>query len=199
MELIIQGAEAKLFRDGEVVIKQRIKKNYRLAEIDTRLRKSRTKREEKVYRTLNGINFPCPRLINSDEKETLKIEFIDGPVLRDILSDKNFNELSEEIGRKIARLHNQGIIHGDLTTSNMILRNEIYFIDFGLSFFSQKIEDKATDLHLLKEALESTHPLVWEKSFETVLKEYKEFAKEGKEIIDRLQKVEERGRNKAKI
>ena len=95
-------------------------------------------------------------------------------------------------------MHNNNIIHGDLTTSNMILENEIYFIDFGLSFFSDKTEDKAVDLHLLRHALESKHHKIFEKSFKAVLNGYKSKCRKYNETIKRLEKVESRGRYKGK-
>ena len=107
-------------------------------------------------------------------------------------------KLSREIGEKVAILHNNQIIHGDLTTSNMILNKEIYFIDFGLSFFSRKIEDKAVDLHLLKEALESKHSKIWKKSYRTALGSYTKKAVDGKEVLKRIKVVEKRGRYKGK-
>ena len=98
----------------------------------------------------------------------------------------------EKLGEQTAKLHDAGIIHGDLTTSNAILRNsDIFVIDFGLSFFSHKIEDKAVDLHLIKQALEAKHYQNWEKLFSAFLKGYK-----NKEVIERLKKVEARGRYK---
>jgi len=106
---------------------------------------------------------------------------------------------SEELGKKIGILHSNNIIHGDLTTSNMILDNEIKFIDFGLSFFSTKEEDKAVDLHLLRQALESKHHDIWEKCFEAALKGYKKSYPEHSIVLNRLQKVEARGRNKHKF
>ena len=123
---------------------------------------------------------------------------IQGNKIRDILY-KDPAALSEEIGKKIGILHSNDIIHGDLTTSNMILEKEIKFIDFGLSFFSNKVEDKAVDLHLLRQALESKHHDIWEKCFEAALKGYKQGYPAYKEVISRLEKVEARGRNKAKF
>ena len=104
--------------------------------------------------------------------------------------------LGKEIGRKVGILHQNEIIHGDLTTSNMILGSEIYFIDFGLSFFSTKIEDMAVDLHLLKQALESKHYEIFEKCFSAVLSGYDHPKR--KEILTRFNTVEARGRNKLK-
>ena len=80
----------------------------------------------------------------------------------------------------------------------MILNKKIYFIDFWLSFFSKKIEDKAVDLHLLKEALESKHSKIWEKSYKAVIDSYVKKAVDGKEILKRIKIVEKRGRYKNK-
>jgi len=96
-------------------------------------------------------------------------------------------------------LHNEGIIHGDLTTSNMMVsEGEVFLIDFGLSFFSDKVEDKAVDLHLLRQAIESKHHTVYETAFAEVLKSYEENCENSKEVLKRFEIVESRGRNKAK-
>jgi len=197
MKKIAQGAEAIIYLD-ENIIKDRIKKSYRLKEIDEKLRKFRTKREAKVLEKLSAINFPCPKLIHSDSKEIIEMEHIEGPKLRDIIEKNDYLKLSKELGKKIAIMHNNNIIHGDLTTSNMLLNKEIYFIDFGLSFFSHKTEDKAVDLHLLKQALDSKHYKIFEKCFKEVLKSYKKECVNGEEVITRLEKVESRGRYKGK-
>ncbi|MBW3015721.1 Kae1-associated serine/threonine protein kinase [Candidatus Woesearchaeota archaeon] len=196
-EIIGQGAEATLYKDGDIVRKERFVKAYRIKEIDDKLRKSRTRREAKVIQKLTEIGFPGPSLNLMDDKG-MKIEmsFVNGKKLRDVLHN-NHKELSKEIGRKLAILHKNDIIHADLTTSNMILDDQIYFIDFGLSFFSTKVEDKACDLHLLRQALESKHYQIYDECFEAVLEGYKEYEGAG-EVIKRLDKVEKRGRNKSK-
>ena len=196
---IDQGAEAKILLDGNVIIKDRIEKSYRLKEIDDKLRKFRTRREAKILNKLEEISFPAPRLYDMcDQAMELRMEMIEGNKIRDILY-KDPAALSEEIGRKIGVLHANNIIHGDLTTSNMILENEIKFIDFGLSFFSHKNEDKAVDLHLLRQALESKHYDIWEKCFEAALKGYKQGNPDHLAVLNRLKKVENRGRNKARF
>ena len=102
----------------------------------------------------------------------------------------------KKIGEMIAKMHDNDIIHGDLTTSNMILKNkEIFFIDFGLSFFSKKIEDKAVDIHLLHRALESKHYKVFDKAFKQILKGYKT-VKDYDEVMERFNVVKSRGKNK---
>ncbi|TKJ17882.1 Kae1-associated kinase Bud32 [Candidatus Woesearchaeota archaeon B3_Woes] len=191
MKLIAQGAEAKLYQDKSNLIKDRIKKSYRIQEIDKRLRKRRTKKEAKLLDKLNSLGF-TPKLIEADENKII-MEFIEGKTLRDCLTEKNYKQLMKELGQKIAILHENNIIHGDLTTSNFIFNKQIYFIDFGLSFESHKVEDKAVDLHLLRQALESKHYKIWKECFEEVLKSYK-----NKEVIERLKLVETRGRYKHK-
>jgi Kae1-associated kinase Bud32 len=198
-EQIDKGAEATILMDGDSVIKDRVAKGYRLPEIDDKLRKFRTRREAKVLEKLQQINFPAPRLMSMcDQAMQLRMEMVQGNKLRDILYQDPV-ALSEEMGKKIGILHANNIIHGDLTTSNMILANEIKFIDFGLSFFSEKSEDKAVDLHLLRQALESKHHTIWEKCFEAALNGYRQTNPEHSLILKRLDKVEERGRNKAKF
>ena len=211
-KLIAQGAEAKLFLQDGRILKKRFQKSYRIKEIDDKLRGFRTRREAKILDKLKAINFPAPRLITNDEKENLIIEKIDGRLVKDVLEKSDYKELCSEIGRKVAMIHNNSIIHGDLTTSNMILSNaselrslrtrsqltEIYFIDFGLSFFSEKAEDKAVDLHLLKEGLESKHYKIWEDCFNCALKAYKKEARNSNETLKRLEVVEKRGRYRAR-
>ncbi|MBC8494960.1 Kae1-associated serine/threonine protein kinase [archaeon] len=192
MKIIGSGAEATIYLDNNKVIKKRIKKSYRIKEIDEALRKNRTRVESKI---LDKISIKAPKLLKTDRKETIEMEFIEGPKIKDLLDKKP--SLAKEIGEKIATMHNEGIIHGDLTTSNMILNKEIFFIDFGLSFFSEKIEDKAVDIHLFKQALESKHYQVDEKTFDAFNQGYKN-AHHYKEIMDRLKSVEERGRYKKK-
>ena len=114
------------------------------------------------------------------------------------LSPKEQKEVCKKIGEAIAKLHDSSIIHGDLTTANMILVDKkVYFIDFGLGFISARYEDKAVDLHLLKQALEAKHFKKWETLFKAVLKGYSK-SKTFKQVLQRLKIVEKRGRYKSK-
>lgn len=194
-----RGAEAIIYLDRNKVIKKRIKKNYRLDEIDNKLRNNRTRREAKLFEKA-GNN--VPKILNVDEKNyEIEMEYVEGKLLRDILNnldEEKRKEIMIKIGKIIADLHSKDIIHGDLTTSNMILKkDEVYFIDFGLGFISRRDEDKAVDLRLLKQALESTHFEIKDECFNYVLVGYKKY--DGFDnIINRLQKVEKRGRYKRK-
>lgn len=189
MKQIASGAEAIIYLDEGKIIKKRIKKNYRISEIDEGLRKSRTRREARI---LEKLRIPGPRLLGTDDKETIVMEYIKGELVKNLL-DGNVG-LARETGRTLALLHDQNIIHGDLTTSNMIFSRKLSFIDFGLSFFSHKIEDKAVDVHLFRQALESKHYRIFEKAYKLFLQGYHPEGRE--EILQRLRIVEGRGRNK---
>ena len=190
---LAQGAEAIIRKENSVVIKERFSKEYRIPELDTKLRKFRTRREAKVLRKLEALNFPSPKVIDSSDKEmTISMEFIDGEKVKDTLTI----DLAESIGKNIATLHSNDIVHGDLTTSNMILKDKIYFIDFGLSMFSDKVEDKAVDLFLLDRALATTHSELYPEIYEKIIKSYVNNYDEAQEVLARLERVHKRGRNK---
>ncbi len=197
-----RGAEAILIHSNGILIKKRVKKGYRDEKIDFFLRKTRTRKESKIMQKANLL-FSVPKILQINEKNNeIKMEFIKGEKLSDYF-DKYDKEkakiVCKKIGENIAKLHNSEIIHGDLTTSNMIFsKNMVYFIDFGLSFISQKKEDKAVDLHLLKQALESKHFKNFNFFFEEIIRSYKENYEQSKEILMQLEKVENRGRYKQK-
>lgn len=199
MKIIGGGAEAIIYREDDCVIKDRIKKSYRHEQIDESLRTFRTKKEAKIIIALHKVGVSVPKIIKQ-ESTILTIEFIDGMPLKKILDERP--ELTKQIGKHLAQIHDAGIIHGDLTTSNMLVKNnhgkeEIFFIDFGLSFNSKKIEDKAVDIHLFKQALDSKHYKVADIAYTYFLKGY--IPKDRESILMRLADVEKRGRNKEKF
>ncbi len=202
MELIAQGAEAKLYKDNATVIKERLAKAYRHPELDGSLRQFRTRREAKVLQKLEELHFPAPHLREfSDKRISITMDFVPGETLKNVLKQKEegFQHLAKEVGERIGKLHQVDIIHNDLTTSNMIKHQEteeVNFIDFGLSFFSDKAEDKAVDLFLLERALETTHHNLYPEIFEQMLAGYRENNPQAKEVLDRLEIVKKRGRNK---
>lgn len=195
-KILQQGAEAVIYLDGSRVIKDRIKKSYRISNLDERIRKQRTKSEikllEKASKIINSV-----QPLKNEEKFSIEMPFIDGKKLSDNLDNFKLNEQKKicgKIGENTAKLHENNIIHGDLTTSNMILKDDkVFFIDFGLGFISNKIEDKAVDIHLFKEALEAKHFQNWEILFVEFLKKYKKYS-EHKKVLEQLKKVEARGR-----
>lgn len=185
----------------QFIIKDRIKKSYRIPELDNRIRKRRTKKEIKLLTKASKIiNSPKPLLQPSTKGSTkLKMPYIQGKKLSihlDSFPLAKQKKILKQIGQDIAKLHNSNIIHGDLTTSNMILKEDkIFFIDFGLGFISRKIEDKAVDIHLLKQALEAKHFKNYKTLFNEFIKSYSK-VKDSKKIFERLTAVEKRGRYK---
>jgi TP53 regulating kinase and related kinases len=200
---LAQGAEAIIYQDNNEVIKERFSKKYRLAHLDESLRKFRTRREAKVLGKLAEIDFPAPGLKEfSDKRMSITMDFVPGEKLKDVLlRGDDYTRFASEIGGRIAQLHSKNIIHGDLTTSNMIVHKDtskLHLIDFGLSSFSEKIEDKAVDLFLLDRTLESTHYQNYPKIFEKVIARYKEVYPEADSVLERFEQVKNRGRNKGK-
>lgn len=209
MELIAQGAEAKLFRDKNRIIKERLSKDYRLPQLDKSLRQFRTRREAKVLRRLDELDFPAPKMYDfCDKRMTITMDFVNGKNVRDVFDNPenrdDFQLLAEDIGKNIAMLHHNNMIHGDLTTSNMIkeeneVTKDVKFIDFGLAQFSDKVEDRAVDLFLLDRALETKHYQLYPEIFEKVLAAYKkEYPTEASKVLERFEAVKKRGRNKNK-
>jgi len=199
IKIIAQGAEAKIILSDKTITKDRISKSYRIPELDKRIRKSRTKAETKLLNKASKVvNIPLP-IIEDKDKFQIKMHYIDGEKLSDHL-DKfpliKQKQICKQIGEDVAKIHDIEIIHGDLTTSNMILKdNLIYFIDFGLGYISRKFEDKAVDIHLFKQALEAKHFQNWEVLFKEFEKGYSK-SKDSKIVFERLKAVEKRGRYK---
>lgn len=203
-KIIMQGAEATILLEKNNIIKKRVKKSYRHPKIDEKIRKLRTRSEGKLLEKASRV-IGVPQVIQVSEKsKEIVMEFLKGERLSESLDSfplKKQKEICKTIGENISKLHEEEIIHGDLTTSNMIYIEEsgkIFFIDFGLGFISRKTEDKAVDLHLLKQALEAKHYKNWEFLFGSVSKGYKENSgeKESKKVFERLKAVERRGRYK---
>ena len=202
MKILARGAEAVLYLDtlnGEqVLVKERAVKGYRVKELDEKLRKERTIAEANLLDRARRAGVKVPRVL---EKEKFKIylEYLDGRKLKDVLNMMKGFQLSytcKKIGETIQKLHAASIVHGDLTTSNMIVEgNEIYFIDFSLGRVSKKIEDQAVDLFLLYEALKSTHFQVLEEAWANILEGYKNY-EYSIEVLKRFYEIGKRRRYK---
>ena len=196
--IISQGAEATIVLDKGKIIKDRVRKRYRIREIDERLRKSRTRREVKIIEKLNQIGIAVPKLFDADNRDMkIFMEKVKGKRLRDVLERLNYVNVCKSLGEQIAQLHNNDIIHGDITTSNMIINNnKINFIDFGLGEKNSDIEKKGVDLHVLMEAIESTHSK-YNNCFEYVIEGYKKELKNNANlVINKINDIIKRGRYK---
>jgi tRNA A-37 threonylcarbamoyl transferase component Bud32 len=234
-ELIAQGAEAKILKDNKFVIKDRVSKGYRHPELDKKLIKQRTKRETSILERAHKLGLSPKPEIQGISK--IKMPFIEGKKLSQELENLDYKSICKTIGNNIAKLHDNNIIHGDLTTSNMILvnnpssknqqtksnnknsqinnknkasnrtcanceqqseaiteLNKVVFIDFGLGFTSERFEDRAVDLHLIKQALEAKHHTIYKECWKIIQDNYN--SKDRIKTLEKLKKVESRGRYK---
>ncbi|HLC78969.1 MAG TPA: KEOPS complex kinase/ATPase Bud32 [archaeon] len=201
MKLLEQGAEAKVFLSKymgrKCIVKVREPKKYREQELDENIRTQRFRTECTLLLRAKKAGVRTPSVWKIDlQKNEITTEFIDGKRLKEILmkDKKNASALCSKIGKDIAKLHAHAIVHGDLTTSNILLhKKKLVFLDFGLGVFSQKIEDKAVDLLSLKKTFLSTHFSIahlWKKIENT----YAKSSPEGKNIILQIAKIEARAR-----
>jgi len=202
VKLIKRGAEAEIYlsdwRGRKVVIKKRIPKLYRNAEIDKRLREARTKLEAKLISEARSFGVATPIIYDVDTGNSrIVMEYIEGERIKEVLygaSKEKQKSLCFEMGCCVGKFHKNDLIHGDLTTSNMILMdNRIYFIDFSLGGKSKEIEAKGVDLHLLSEAFESTHSEILN-MFDHVLEGYKNEYRGAEKVIKKVKEIEKRGR-----
>ncbi len=165
-DLVFIGAEAEVRRgrymDLPTIQKCRLPKAYRRPELDARIRRERTRQEAQLLIEAGSAGIPTPRLLDVHlGQSTLQLEPIEGDQLRIVLErgPPETLDLCRAFGKLVGRLHVAGIVHGDLTTSNVIRRaDELVLIDFGLAQRSQELEDRGVDLHLVERTFESSHP-----------------------------------------
>ncbi len=197
-----RGAEAELrraeFLGREVVEKFRVPKAYRLPAMDEALRRSRIRVEARLMSEARAAGVAVPILYDVNLVENkIVMEFIDGPTVKEVLEagGSRAHETAKEVGRIAGRLHRAGIIHGDLTTSNMILRDRrIVMIDFSLGGNDETAEARGVDLHLLREALTSAHKGA-AAYYRDVLAGYREtFGAGAGDVIRKVKEIESRGR-----
>jgi Kae1-associated kinase Bud32 len=187
-----KGAEAELFQvefEGKTALaKKRVPKGYRDKKLDDEIRKKRTRSEAKLIRTAES-NIPVPQIYKVDEKNAeIIMEFVQGEKLKDVIEKKK--NLAINAGREIKKIHELGIIHGDLTTSNIIYsKGNLVFIDFGLGYFSKKLEDRATDLIVFKKTFNATHSSI-KNGWKLVMQGYKPNA----EMVSKMNEIEKRAR-----
>src|SRR3989344_2723979 len=196
MNILGRGAEAVVVEHDGVVVKERLKKDYRVAVLDERLRRQRTRRESSILKKVNALGIPSAKFLDMDDK-TMEVEmsFVQGKKLRDVLD--NHVHFAEQIGKIVGKLHTNDIVHGDLTTSNLLVHEDVVsVIDFGLSFISKKVEDKAVDLHVLHDDIKSKNNDVHEECFNLIIKGYSHSNPNASEVLERLKVVQSRGRNK---
>lgn len=204
--LIKKGAEANLFleewHNRDVIMKRRLSKGYRIPELDREIRIQRTLHEPQLIHRAKEAGVPTPTIFMVDAAEaTIIMEFIQGKQVKQILDGllpEERHGLCRHIGELIGHLHKNGIIHGDLTTSNMILtpQGSVVFVDFGLSERTTELEARGVDLHLMRRALESTHHKYARECFGSIIKGYTEAVgeTETRKVLEKVREIERRGR-----
>jgi TP53 regulating kinase-like protein len=204
--LVKKGAEANLYLEQwhgrRVIMKRRLSKSYRLSALDQAIRTQRTLREPQLIHRAKEAGVPTPTIFLIDVVDSnITMEYVEGQTVKKTLDAMSVSKrlgLCRHIGKLIGRLHNHGIIHGDLTTSNMILTatGKVFFVDFGLGEQSDELEVKGVDLHLMKRALQSTHYKFADDCFNAVLKGYAETVGKdnARNVLEKIGEIERRGR-----
>ncbi len=195
--LIKRGAEAEIriieWYGRRAISKLRLPKPYRNSILDNAIRKQRTLHEAKMIHEAKKAGVTTPLIYFLDPKNAeIIMQYIDGTLLKSIIAKKI--ELSRIMGEQVGRLHRYDIVHGDLTTSNFLLYNDrLVLIDFGLAFRSNRIEDKAVDIRLIKEVLSSAHATIFDDALQLFIKGYSQFMNT-EQILKKVREIELRGR-----
>ncbi|CAH1268872.1 TP53RK [Branchiostoma lanceolatum] len=219
--LFKQGAEARLYRGTflgrPTVLKERFSKKYRHPRLDEKLTTKRTQGEARTVARARkaGIPTPCIYFVNYQSNCIYMEDLRCATTSRDYIvavqsvgagdSFRALQPIMDKIGKILATMHDGDIIHGDLTTSNIMLKQdasatdpEVVLIDFGLSSVSQLAEDKGVDLYVLEKAFLSTHPNT-ETLFRVILKSYTKHSRKSKDVIKKLDEVRLRGRKRTMV
>lgn len=219
-ELVRQGAEAKLHRGTylgkSAIIKERFIKKYRQPQLDSFLTKERIRAECRAIIRCKTAGVLTPTIYLADlQRRMIIMEHFDHSItVREFIKKANKKQLIEVatmIGVELAKMHSNGVIHGDPTSSNMLLVNtknedkfdevgdlKVAFIDFGLAHIEITSEDKGVDLYVLERALLSTH-MVAEELFLHILDAYEAYHKSCKEAIQKYEEVKSRGRKRTMV
>lgn len=195
------GAEARLdsarWMDRDVVVKQRVVKGYRHPELDRALQSFRIRNEVRLMLEARRAGVSVPVVYSVDlAANRIVMEEVPGMRVKDALQDPAVDgeAVCRRIGAIAGQLHANDIVHGDLTTSNMLLDGDrIVLIDFSLGQKTAELEDKGVDMHLLEEAFHSTHHSRGE-LYDVVKGAYTAEYSGGDEVLRKVKEIERRGR-----
>ncbi|XP_068664500.1 uncharacterized protein [Aristolochia californica] len=212
--LLKQGAEARVFESmflgRQAIIKERFSKKYRHPSLDSKLMLKRLNAEARYMTKARRLGVATPALYALDPLlHTLTFEYVEGPAVKEVfltfgehgIVEERLDDIATQIGQAIATLHDGGLIHGDLTTSNLLLKsgtNQLVIIDFGLSYTSTLPEDKAVDLYVLERALTSMHSSCGN-VMDRILAAYKKTSKQWSSTMNKLSEVRQRGRKRTMV
>jgi TP53 regulating kinase-like protein/N6-L-threonylcarbamoyladenine synthase/protein kinase Bud32 len=199
---VAKGAEAEIyaasFLGRDALVKVRSPKRYRVRELDSGIRTSRTKNEARLMREARRAGVRTPMIYDIDLGESsITMENVKGTKIKDALDldPASAAELCRKIGSTVADLHNSLICHGDLTTSNMILTEDgrICLIDLSMGKTNAELEDLGVDMHLLKRAFLSAHPGLTE-NFHELMDSYVAAKHEPERLLKKMEEINNRGR-----
>jgi TP53 regulating kinase and related kinases len=183
------------------VFKVRVPLPYRLPVLDEAIRHQRTVREAQMIHAARSAGVQSPHIYDVDlAAATLVLEHISGQRLKDLiphLDGRRTSRLLSRLGSVAASLHKGGIMHGDLTTANVIVRDgDLVLLDFGLALHSDRVEDHAVDLRLIKETLTGAHPTIARAGMRSLLEGYAAVAgpARGRAVQRQVRSIERRGR-----
>ena len=186
---VVTGAEAAVYIQTHSVIKKRVTKKYRTAELDIKLRKERTKLEAKIQSDARKAGVPTP-IIREVNGFDITMERVEGQPVSLVINET----IAEQIGEVLCTLHSAGIAHGDPTTRNMIVSNtRIYLIDFGLASYDRSLEARGVDVHVFFQSLEALHEnyRALKKAF---LAGYGKKCQDVEQVISKVEEIKGRGR-----
>ncbi len=206
--LIKRGAEADIYLvewyGKKAVSKVRVPKDYMHPLLDKEIRRKRTLHEAEMLNMAKRAMVTTPLLYFVDPLNAeIVMQYIEGYTVKDLVSRLSINDpllrqVIREMGIYSARLHARGIAHGDLTTSNFILHpsSRLVLIDFGLAFYSSRVEDKAVDIRLIKEVMSSAHADIFDEAFRLFMDGYASIVGDDKAkmVSRKVREIEQRGR-----
>ena len=196
-----RGAEATIrmtdFYGRPAVVKSRVKKGYRHPDLDRHLRMLRTRTEVRVMVDARkaGVRSPVIYDVDLDNGE-ITMEFLEGDSVKHILDahPERMEEICDKIGSAVAKLHNNRISHGDLTTSNMIMvGDDICMIDFSMGDTRVDIEQMGVDLRLLERAFTSAHSTM-DGAFERIISSYRSEMTIAPQVLSKVEEIKGRAR-----
>ena len=203
--LLYKGAEANIILGSwqglDAIFKVRQPLTYRLQVLDDAIRRQRTLREADMIHHAKKAGVEAPFLYDVQVPAAILVmEFVDGERVKDVLAFASREEIDSvfyEFGRDVAKLHSAGIMHGDLTTANVVRRRgKLVFIDFGLAIHTSRVEDHAVDLRLIKETLTGAHPAASAAALDALIRGYATGVGglRSRAVLKQLQSIERRGR-----
>ena len=193
------------FLGRDVIVKERFQKLYRHPTLDSKLTSQRLRQEVRSMLRARKLGVPAPVVYHVDQDtSSIYMQRVPGHSLKAILQSSDLPEaeqigLMKSLGSLIAKLHDGKVIHGDLTSSNVLVvkkeddssadlggKHSLVMIDFGLSFFSAIPEDRAVDLYVLERAFTSAHAATGETLFAACLEAYRKSSRNWSSTLNRF-------------